>query len=630
MTWPQQWPNLTSLCNAVGSTPGQTVFVAENRLPFEDAHLPLFARALAGSIKELQSATTLVWIQPLGPHLSLTIEEAEQILGAAGAVKLLERDQLSDGRPCYVAVAIPRPKMVGFCLRWRLHDIEDRQDAILRTLDRFDSDRYLHMLELPPEEQFVPSWQRSVGALIRELSVRSAGNCVVGAFLPELPLSYDCYSRSIRCLNDMAGKARLRRVVECMWAGSIKSLGDTRLVHAFARENGIGFDFSLSYSPDEAVRPYLLDGAYFPLSIDPRAPAGVASGTGVVELPRMDRYRDKTLPLSAVIVRWREFKRMREVLEGQERRVLARLKVSLDRQERAAYLKQLEGDSSRVSEWNVYHVYNWAPPPDKLLRIVAVDASALLLSHQLFPWIGRISTKLIRTRLARSHIVLCSGAELMKAAREQAEHRVTDRAGYLRLQITGHAYLADGRKEITADGRALIEEFPEHLGATLDVGCGYGLTAGLVAERATRYVGLDIWAAPVATSARKGMDGVVADIHGLPFSCGTFDTAIADNVIEHSYEPVTALKEIHRVLKPGGRLFALLPLDGNTCEYRIKMHMWKADIDSVREAFQEAGYAIERLRVLRYAELGVYGCFPASCGETCLIVATKRDNACAE
>ena len=123
---------------------------------------------------------------------------------------------------------------------------------------------------------------------------------------------------------------------------------------------------------------------------------------------------------------------------------------------------------------------------------------------------------------------------------------------------------------------------------------------------------------------------MIGDIHLLPFGNCNFDTVIADNVIEHAYEPVSALKEVSRVLKDKGRLFALLPLDGNTSEYQIRMHLWKADVDAIYEAFQVTGYTIETLRILRYADLGVYGCFPASCGETCLVVAKKRDQGCAE
>ena len=44
----------------------------------------------------------------------------------------------------------------------------------------------------------------------------------------------------------------------------------------------------------------------------------------------------------------------------------------------------------------------------------------------------------------------------------------------------------------------------------------------------------------------------VADIHEIPFADNTFDIAYANAVLEHLNEPVKALEELRRVLKPGG------------------------------------------------------------------------------
>jgi len=47
---------------------------------------------------------------------------------------------------------------------------------------------------------------------------------------------------------------------------------------------------------------------------------------------------------------------------------------------------------------------------------------------------------------------------------------------------------------------------------------------------------------------------VVGDAHCLPFADGVFDTVIAMNVFEHLHAPHVAAAEIHRVLRPGGRV----------------------------------------------------------------------------
>jgi SAM-dependent methyltransferase len=48
---------------------------------------------------------------------------------------------------------------------------------------------------------------------------------------------------------------------------------------------------------------------------------------------------------------------------------------------------------------------------------------------------------------------------------------------------------------------------------------------------------------------------VVGDAHHLPFGDETFDAVVTLNTFEHLYDPTRAAAEIHRVLKPGGRVF---------------------------------------------------------------------------
>jgi SAM-dependent methyltransferase len=89
----------------------------------------------------------------------------------------------------------------------------------------------------------------------------------------------------------------------------------------------------------------------------------------------------------------------------------------------------------------------------------------------------------------------------------------------------------------------------------LDCGCNDGEWTLRLGERvgdATLH-GIEIEAEAVASAREKGVDAIEGNLNEtLPFEDGRFDIVHANQVIEHLADTDLFLREIHRVLKPGG------------------------------------------------------------------------------
>lgn len=90
----------------------------------------------------------------------------------------------------------------------------------------------------------------------------------------------------------------------------------------------------------------------------------------------------------------------------------------------------------------------------------------------------------------------------------------------------------------------------------LDVGCG----TGWLAEHFGAYTGIDGSPDAVAAATGRGRNVQLGDVDApLPFPDASFDGVVAKDLLEHVGDPVAVVREVRRVLVPGGRAFASSP-----------------------------------------------------------------------
>jgi SAM-dependent methyltransferase len=125
-----------------------------------------------------------------------------------------------------------------------------------------------------------------------------------------------------------------------------------------------------------------------------------------------------------------------------------------------------------------------------------------------------------------------------------------------------------------------LHEYREFKGKkVLDVGCGNGYVLANYASEGAEVFGIDITEAGIDLCRKRfeyrGLSGNfrVADAQELPFTDNTFDCVCSMGVLHHVPDTQKALDEIHRVLKPGGRLI-LMFYHRHSAKYQFKYRVW--------------------------------------------------------
>jgi ubiquinone/menaquinone biosynthesis C-methylase UbiE len=118
--------------------------------------------------------------------------------------------------------------------------------------------------------------------------------------------------------------------------------------------------------------------------------------------------------------------------------------------------------------------------------------------------------------------------------------------------------------------RAMAGVEPER--RLLDIGCGTGESLRVYRDWTSDYTGIDISLGSIALAASSKPDRrwIAGDANQLPFRDESFDVIAFSSVLHHIPDFHIALREAHRILRSGGRVFAFDPnlLNPAMCLFR--------------------------------------------------------------
>jgi ubiquinone/menaquinone biosynthesis C-methylase UbiE len=173
--------------------------------------------------------------------------------------------------------------------------------------------------------------------------------------------------------------------------------------------------------------------------------------------------------------------------------------------------------------------------------------------------------------------------ELADAKRAAVECWTADPCG----RVTGEPGTLDyARRLVEARQRYApwMAETLDYAGAggldVLDVGCGQGMDLIGYAQAGARITGIDLTPRHAELArlhlAAFGLQGavVVGDAESMPFPDRSFDRVSSNGVLHHTPDMGAALREINRILRPGGEARIVL-YNRRSLHYRLAQVWWR-------------------------------------------------------
>ena len=159
-----------------------------------------------------------------------------------------------------------------------------------------------------------------------------------------------------------------------------------------------------------------------------------------------------------------------------------------------------------------------------------------------------------------------------------------------------HWWFVGRRRILTSFVERILSGLEGKQPQILDIGCGTGANLEMLSEFGAAE-GVDVAPEALRFCRSRGLKSVKeARAEQLPYSDSSFDLVTGLDVVEHLDDDVAALKEMYRVLRPGGHALIFVPafmfLWG--VQDDISSHRRRYTMSELRDVVRRAGFSIER------------------------------------
>ncbi|HET6973536.1 MAG TPA: methyltransferase domain-containing protein [Pyrinomonadaceae bacterium] len=159
-----------------------------------------------------------------------------------------------------------------------------------------------------------------------------------------------------------------------------------------------------------------------------------------------------------------------------------------------------------------------------------------------------------------------------------------------------HWWYTGRRKILTRFVEDICHRVTDRRPRILDVGCGTGANLLMLSQFGDAE-GVDVSEDALAFCRERGLENVkLGAAEKLPYDDGTFDLVTALDVVEHLDDDLAGLREMRRVLRPGGRVLLFVPtfmflwgLQDDVSNHRRRYRM-----PELGRVLEQAGFEIER------------------------------------